>query len=99
MIVLSWQRDRPPGRVMRGRPSQLRPQLRRGSDELAAVEVAVLFPNGIKDWDFVAAYREGNLFLDKVRHEGKTDTFVILDDDLMSEIPPCPLITGPELGR
>ena len=66
---------------------------------MAAVEAAVLFSNGIKDWDFVAAYREGNLFLDKVRHEGKTDTFVILDDDLMSEIPPCPLITGPELGR
>ena len=33
---------------------------------------------GNQDWDFVAAYREGNLFLDKVRHEGKTDTFVIL---------------------
>ena len=73
--------------------------LREMEDELAAVEVAVLFPNEIKDWDFVAAYREGNLFLDKVRHDGKTDTFVILDDDLMSEIPPCPLITGPELGR
>ena len=68
-------------------------------DELDAVEVAVSCPNGITDWDFVSAYREGNLFLDKVRSDGKTDIFVTLDDDLMSEIPPCPLITGPALGR
>ena len=72
--------------------------LREMQDELAAVKVAVLFPNGIKDWDFVEAYREGNLSLENVRSDGKTDTFVVLDTDLMSEMPPCPLIalsTGP----
>ena len=59
-------------------------------DELDDVKDALSFPNNITDWDFVSAYREGNLFLDKVRHDGKTDTFVSLDV-YMSEIPPCPL--------
>ena len=82
-------------KVAKGLPRPLREM----ENELDAVEVAVLSPNGITDWDFVAAYREGNLSLDKVRPDGKTGTFVTLDDELMPEIPPCPLITGRELGR
>ena len=81
--------------VAKGLPRPLREM----EDELDAVEVAISFPNEIKDWDFVSAYREGNLSLDRLQHDGKTDTFVTLDDELMPEIPPCPLITGRELGR
>ena len=81
--------------VAKGLPRPLREM----EDELDAVEVAIPFPNEIKDWDFVSAYREGNLSLDRLQHDGKTDTFVTLDDELMPEIPPCPLITGRELGR
>ena len=76
------------GEAAKGLPHPLREM----KDELDAVEVAVSFPNDIKDWDFVSAYREGNFSLGFVQH-GKTDTFVILDEELMPEIPPCPLIT------
>ena len=82
-------------KVAKGLPRPLREM----ENELDAVEVAVSVPNGITDWDFVAAYREGNLSLDRLRPDGKADTFVVLDTDLMPEIPPCPLVTGPELGR
>ena len=93
---LTWCEEYAKGpKGLKGLPHPLREMY----GELADVEVAVLSPNAIKDWDFVAAYSEGNLSLDKVRPDGKTDTFVVLDTDLMSEIPPCPLITGPELGR